>query len=65
MGKHKISEYRNHERISAALQKKVDPVLKSAASRKLHAEDFVFGKNQEKTTNSNSQSAERPGAGRW
>ena len=50
MRKNEIPEHGDHEWVSAALQEEVDPVLEPAASRELHAEDFVLGKNQKKTT---------------
>lgn len=63
MGKHEIFEHRNHEGISPALHKQIDPVLKAAGAGELRAEDFVLGENQKKTTDCNSQRGERPGAG--
>lgn len=40
-----------HERISAFSKESIDPMLKSAAERELHSEDFVFAEQEKENPN--------------
>lgn len=57
----KAAKNRRHERIRAAFEKSIDPILKAAVESELRAEDFVFAEDQEKKADADAQEGESLG----
>lgn len=59
--KHESAKHRGHERVGAALEESVDPILEAAVKSELRAENFVLAENQEEYSDGDAQHGERAG----
>jgi hypothetical protein len=59
MRENEVLENGNHERVGSVLKKATDPVLKTAAKRKLCANNFVLAKDDEQDPDCDAKPRER------